>query len=378
MKGFAAAAAVLREAADSGVFPGAVARVGVGGELLWEEAVGWAALAPARRAATVETVYDVASVTKVAATASAACLLVGRGALGLDDPVGKHLSGWPADKAPVTVRHLLGHTAGFAGWKAYGRMWLEADDLKGHEARPSSASRAWMLETIVGDDLIAEPGTACTYSDPGYIVLWELLERITGEPLDVWLSRELFGPLGMDATGFVDLTTEGSPPVSTERIAPTEDCPTRGRLLCGEVHDLNAWVLGGVAGHAGLFTTAADLHRLGAAWLAAVTGDGEGPFDPDSALEFFRLQRPDLISPFALGWDSPQGEGSLAGQRLGPSARGHWGYTGCSLWLEPTRGLVIVLLTNRVHPNDTPPEEMSALRPRLHDAAVAAAEEALG
>lgn len=378
MRGFEEPAALLREAVAEGVVPGAVARVGVGEEILWEEAVGWAAIVPERRDATAETVYDVASVTKVAATTSAACLLAERGALGLDDRVGKHIPAWPSDKAALTVRQLLTHTAGLAGWKAYWRMWLETHNLKGHEASPSQYSRAWVLETIVSDDLISEPGVACTYSDPGFIVLWELLERVAGEPLGAFLARELFGPLGMDATGFVDLTTEGSPPVSTERIAPTEDCPTRGRPLCGEVHDLNAWALGGVAGHAGLFTTAADLHCLGAAWLAAVKGDGEGPFDPDSALEFFRLQRPDLISPFALGWDSPQGEGSLAGQRLGPSARGHWGYTGCSLWLEPTRGLVIVLLTNRVHPHDTPPEEMSALRPRLHDAAVAAAEEALG
>jgi CubicO group peptidase (beta-lactamase class C family) len=377
MKGFDALSALIHEAAEAGVFPGAVARVGIGGELLWEEALGWAALVPNRRPATAETVYDVASVTKVAATASAACLLVGSGALALDDPVGKHLPGWTADKAPITVRHLLSHTAGFAGWKAYGRMWLEAHHLKGHEARPSASSRAWMLETIATDDLIAEPGTSCTYSDPGYIVLWDLLERTAGEPLAAWLSRELFDPLGMGATEFVDLTSDGPRPASSELVAPTEDCPTRGRLLIGEVHDLNAWVLGGVAGHAGLFTTAADLHRLGAAWLSAITGGGEGPLDPDTAREFVRLQRPDLDSPFALGWDSPRAEGSPAGQRLGPAARGHWGYTGCSLWIEPARGLVIVLLTNRVHPNDTPPEAMSAFRPRFHDAAVAAAEEAL-
>ncbi|MFQ6672791.1 MAG: serine hydrolase domain-containing protein [Candidatus Tectimicrobiota bacterium] len=377
MRAFEKPAALLHEAVETGAVPGAVARVGVGDALLWEEAVGWAALTPTRRAATAETVYDVASVTKVAATASATCLLVGRGTVGLDDPAGRHLPDWPPDKAPVTVRHLLSHTAGFPGWKAYGRMWLEAHDLKGHEARPSQASRTWVLGAITRDDLITEPGEAWTYSDPGFIVLWELLEEVAGEPLEAVLTRELFGPLGMNDTFFVNLTTTGASPVASDRLAPTEDCPTRGRLLCGEVHDLNAWALGGVAGHAGLFSTAADLHRLGAAWLAAIGEKPDGPFDPKSATEFVRLQRPELESPYALGWDSPQAERSLAGGRLGPAARGHWGYTGCSLWLDPARRLLIILATNRPHPHDTPPEAMAAFRPRFHEAAVAAAEEAL-
>lgn len=377
MRGFEEPAALLREAVAEGVVPGGVARVGVGEETLWEEAVGWAAIVPERRDATPETVYDVASLTKVAATTSAACLLAERGALGLDGRVGEHLPGWPPDKAALTVRQLLTHTAGLAGWKAYWRMWLETHNLKGHEASPSRDSKGWVLETIASDDLISEPGAACKYSDPGFIVLWELLERVAGEPLGAFLARELFGPLGMDSTFFVDITTNEPLPVERGRIAPTEDCPTRGRLLCGEVHDLNAWALGGVAGHAGLFTTAADLHRLGAAWLSGIRGESHGPFTPPWAAEFVRLQRPDLESPYALGWDSPQGEGSLAGGLLGPGARGHWGYTGCSLWLDPASGLVIVLLTNRPHPHDTPPEAMAAFRPRLHDAVVSAAEKAL-
>lgn len=377
MRSFQEPSSLLSEAASSGVFAGAVVRVGAGEELLWEEAVGWAALTPNKRPASAETVYDVASVTKVAATASAACLLAGRGLVKPDAPAGRHLPGCPPDKADITVRQLLSHTGGFAGWKAYGRMWLEAHDLRGHETSPSADSHAWMLDAIVTDDLAAPPGTALNYSDPGHIVLWELLEQVAGEPLEAFLARELFEPLGMGSTFFVDLTQAASPPVAAERIAPTEDCPTRGRLLHGEVHDLNAWALGGVAGHAGLFATAADLHRLGAAWLASLHGEAGGPFEPAPAAEFFRLQRPDLESPYGLGWDSPQAEDSLAGSHLGPGARGHWGYTGCSLWLEPSRRLVIVLLANRVHPHDTPPDAMAAFRPRFHDAVVAACEEAL-
>jgi CubicO group peptidase (beta-lactamase class C family) len=234
-----------------------------------------------------------------------------------------------------------------------------------------------MLKAITDDDLFFEPGSSFLYSDPGFIVLWEALGRAAGEPLEDFLARELFAPLGMDSTFFVDLTKASVSQGKVKAIAPTEDCPIRGRVLCGEVHDLNAWVLGGISGHAGLFSTAFDLHRLGAAWLEAAGGKKEGPFAQDCAEEFFRLQRPDLDSPFALGWDSPQAEGSLAGVRLGRGARGHWGYTGCSLWLEPARSLIIVLLSNRVHPHDAPPDAMAAFRPRFHDAAVAAAEEAL-
>lgn len=375
MRGFRALEEMMARAAAEGVFAGSVARVGVGGELLWEAAAGCESLVPERRPADLDTPYDVASVTKVAATASAAALLAGRGALGLDDPVGKHLHDWPKAKSSITVRHLLSHTSGFAGWKAYARMWLEEKGLAGHLARPSGESRAWVLEAVTGDDLAYETGTSCLYSDPGFIVLWEVLERAAREPLGGLLQRELFGPLGMGSTFFVDLAGDGGPPPGGRAVAPTEDCPVRGRVLSGEVHDLNAWALGGVSGHAGLFTTAADLHGLGAAWLAALSG--AGPFEPSVAAEFFRLQRPDLESTFALGWDSPRAEGSPAGARLGPGARGHWGYTGCSLWLEPVRDLVIVLLTNRVHPHDTPPDAMAAFRPRFHDEAVAAAEEAL-
>jgi CubicO group peptidase (beta-lactamase class C family) len=377
MKALIALEELLVEAALEGVFAGSMALLGVGDELIWEAAAGYQSLAPARRPAGLGTIYDVASVTKVAATASAAALLVGQGALGLDDPVGKHLHGWPQPKAPITVRHLLNHTSGFAGWKAYGRMWLEEHELAGHLARPSEESRAWMLDTIVGDDLAYAPGASCIYSDPGFIVLWEVLERAAGEPLRAYLARELFTPLGMVSTFFMDLTGARAPATGAEGIAPTEDCPVRGRVLCGEVHDLNAWALGGVSGHAGLFSTASDLHRLGTAWLSALRGMGEGPFDAESAAEFFRLQRPDLASTFALGWDSPKTEGSLTGVMLGRSARGQWGYTGCSLWLEPVRNLVIVLLSNRVHPHDTPPDAMAVFRPRFHDNAVAAAEEAL-
>ena len=377
MSGLASLESLLAEAAQEGVFAGAVARVGIGAELLWEAAAGRASLVPEIRPLTLGTLFDVASVTKVAATASAACLLAGRGDLELDDPVGRYLEDWQADKSSVTIRHLLSHTSGLPGWKAYGRMWLEEHRLEGHAARPSEASREWMLKSVIEDDLFFPPGSSFLYSDPGFIVLWEALERVAGEPLGEFLARELFGPLGMEKTFFAELTTPRSRPDHEGDVAPTEDCPIRGRMLLGEVHDLNAWALGGVSGHAGLFSSAGDLHKLGAAWLAAINGETKGPLEPSSAVEFFRLQRPELESPFALGWDSPRAEGSLAGKLLGPEARGHWGYTGCSLWVEPVRGLIVVLLTNRVPPNDTPPDAMKAFRPAFHDAVVAAVEKAL-
>jgi CubicO group peptidase (beta-lactamase class C family) len=198
------------------------------------------------------------------------------------------------------------------------------------------------------------------------MLLGDLVERGLGARLDALGERLLFAPLGLRATGFASSTT-------FLRLAPTERCPVRGRLLCGEVHDLNAFAMGGVAGHAGLFANAANLLALSSALCAAWRGAGPAGGAPLVPAEVLRLfWRPAGIpgSTWRFGWDGPAASGSLAGDRLSRQAVGHLGFTGCSLWIDPERETCVVVLTNFVHPTVRKDPRFRALRPALNDAAL--------
>jgi CubicO group peptidase (beta-lactamase class C family) len=208
--------------------------------------------------------------------------------------------------------------------------------------------------------LTTEPGRATVYSDLGAIVLTQAVEAVTGERLDRFLDREVFGPLGMTSTRFL-------PPADwRDRIAPTERSQD-GTIIRGTVHDENAWKLGGVSGHAGLFSTAPDLARF-ASWLLEQGWGRAGRLPPSLVREFTRRQ--DLVpgSSRALGWDTPS-EGSSAGARLSASAFGHTGFTGTSIWLDPEKELFVILLTNRVHPTREN-SRIVRVRPRVADLVV--------
>jgi CubicO group peptidase (beta-lactamase class C family) len=210
------------------------------------------------------------------------------------------------------------------------------------------------------------PGTQSLYSDLGFMLLGDLVERGFADGLDKLAERLLFAPLGAHGLGFA-----GSRALAGRTLAPTEDCPVRGGMLLGQVHDLNAFAMGGVAGHAGLFGNAADLLALADALCAAwrdVGADGRAPVVPGEVLRLFWQPAGIPGSTWRLGWDGPSAMGSLAGDRLSRQAVGHLGFTGCSLWIDPRQEISIVLLSNFVHPTVHKDPRFRSLRPAIHDA----------
>jgi CubicO group peptidase (beta-lactamase class C family) len=314
---FSAVVSYLRSQVDS-AFPGAVIAVGYQGEIVLLNAVGHYGSGDARPV-TPATIFDLASLTKVVGLTTAAMMLVDSGQLDLDAPVQRYVPAFQgADKERVTIRHLLTHSSGLPAWRP---LYREA------------ATREEALALVDTTPLLRQPGDTFVYSDLGAIVLMQAVEAIAREPLDRFLEARLFGPLGMAATRFL-------PPESwRSRIAPTEnDSSFRHHMLRGEVHDENAARLGGVSGHAGLFSTAGDLARF-AEWLLRAP----------QMREWTKRQNLPPGSSRALGWDTPS-ERSSAGTKLSATAFGHTGFTGTSVWIDPENDLFIILLTNRVNP----------------------------
>jgi CubicO group peptidase (beta-lactamase class C family) len=352
---------VVRRGLDAGGFPGAAVVVGRDGYAVYQKGFGrvdWRAASPAVSAG--RTIYDLASLTKVVATTTAAMILFDEGKLELDAPVARYLPGFSGgDKDRVTVRHLLTHRSGLPAGR---ELWRLASS-------PSGARWA-----VIATPLVCAPGSCFIYSDLGADVLGWVVEAISGETLDVFADRRVFEPLGMTDTFF-------NPADSiSHRIAPTEIAPPRGYPLRGEVHDENAFVLGGVAGHAGLFSTAADLSVF--AQMLLNGGEyGGARIVSDSSVELFtrRVAGPGNWSGSsrALGWDTADGDGS-SGIYLTSGAYGHTGFTGTSMWVDPERNLFVILLTNRVHAARAkrPGRVIADVRADLSDAAAFAVTDA--
>ncbi|MDQ3388048.1 MAG: beta-lactamase family protein [Gemmatimonadota bacterium] len=318
---------IARTAIAGGAAPGIALAVGRYGRLIHSQGYGridWKSSAPA---VTDSTLFDLASLTKVVATTTAAMILEEEGRLGLDRPVAEYLPELDdSAKAGITVRMLLTHTGGL---EAFAPLFRE---FRGREE---------YLRQINLRPLKRAPGTATEYSDWDLILLQLVVERITGKALDIFTQERIFGPLGMHDTGF------GPEPHLRPRIAATEVDADRGGLIHGEVHDPNAWALGGVAGHAGLFSTARDLAAFAQMLLNGGEYWGVRLLKPETIARWTSIQGPGASRAF--GWDTPSGRSS-AGRHFGPRSFGHTGYTGTSLWVDPERGLFLVLLTNRVNP----------------------------
>jgi CubicO group peptidase (beta-lactamase class C family) len=346
----------MKEAVEEGVCPGAVLLVGVGEEIVHHQACGQAALYPKPRPMRVDTVFDLASLTKPLATALAAMDLIGQGSLLLDDPIEK--LGGPflyQGKEKITLRHLLAHTAGFPAWQPY---YLELKRLEGDR-------KAALRQMVQRESLRHPPGSQTLYSDPGFIFLDWILEETSGRNLHTWTREHIYRPLGLKEMGFRPLTTADRE--NPTPYAATEDCPWRKKILCGEVHDENAYAAGGVSGQAGLFGTALEVFRL----LRELKQAYDSPaasrlFDGNLVRTFWKAQGASEENSRALGFDIPSGAGSSAGRFISPKSIGHLGFTGTSFWFDLDRDLLVILLTNRVHPTRTN-EKIKRFRPLLHD-----------
>ena len=304
---------------------------------------------------TANTIYDMASLTKVIVTTTSAMMLVQQKRLDLDAPVERYLPEFsaaakfdpnPAWRARITVRMLMLHDSGLPAHRDYYK------EAKGHDA---------VLAKIFAEPLVREPGTQVEYSDLGFILLGEIIERLTGESLEQFAKDHIFAPLGMSDTMY-------NPPASLRaRIAPTElDTDFRKRLLRGEVHDENAFALGGVSGNAGLFSTADNV----AAFAQMLLNGGiyaHHRLLARATIQQFTARQVVGDSARTLGWDVPTPPNSAAGHYFSPSAYGHTGFTGTSLWIDPERDLFVVLLTNRVNPTRAN-EQIRQVRPAVHDA----------
>ncbi|MFN2564683.1 MAG: serine hydrolase domain-containing protein [Gemmatimonadaceae bacterium] len=321
---------VIAAALADGFAPGAVLAVGRHGRLVHMKAYGFTDWGPGGVQTETSTIYDVASLTKVVVTTTAAMMLEEQGRLDLDEQVSTFLPEFvngEAAKASITVRMVLTHRGGL---EAYAPLYRE---FRGREE---------YLRQIAQRPLKALPGTETIYSDWDMIVLQLLIERITGQPLDAFASERIFHPLGLRETMFRPDTTNVA---LRRRIAPTAIDSTRGGLLWGVVHDGNAWGMGGVAGHAGLFSSARDLAVFAQMLLNGGTYDGVRLLSPATIARWTAPQ--DAGSSRALGWDTPAAESS-AGDYFSPRSFGHTGFTGPMIWIDPEKGLFVVLVANRV------------------------------
>jgi CubicO group peptidase (beta-lactamase class C family) len=333
---------------------------------------GLAVVRPERIPMGRETIFDLASLTKPIATATAVMRLVQDGAVDLDDPVAKHLPAF-AERAKegIRVRHLLAHASGLKPWRAYHEVLLEKERKTGERLIATPAAREFIVDRTLRSAAVHEPGEAAVYGDLDFIALGALVEAVARQPLDEFCEQRIFGPLGMRETFFVRLADgAGSlPEALRRRVAATENCPWRGRILWGEVHDPNAFAMGGVAGHAGLFATADDVMTFAQAIVDAWHGR-ESALPAALVREFTARQNLPEGSGWALGWDTPTPGASSSGQYFSASSVGHLGFTGTSLWIDFESEAIVVLLTNRVHL--VAKRSRFELRPQLHDLVIEA------
>jgi CubicO group peptidase (beta-lactamase class C family) len=335
----------------NGAAPGMSVAVGRYGRLVHSRGYGAVDWVPGAGRVTDSTIYDLASLTKTVATATAAMILEEEGKLDIGKPVRTYVPELKArDKAAITIRMLLTHSAGFeAGASLY---------AKAH-------NRAQFLKLINSRKLVYKPGARTVYSDWDMVLLQAAIERISGMTLDTFVAQRVFGPLSMHDTRFRPDTAGAA---LKSRLAPTSVDPARGGLLRGIVNDANAWALGGVAGHAGLFSSARDLAEYGEMLLNGGSYGGVRVLQSETIARWTARQSPG--SSRALAWDTPARDAS-AGQYFSTRSFGHTGYTGTSLWIDPERSVFVVLLMNRINSRGSN-ERHLAVRREVADAVQAA------
>jgi CubicO group peptidase (beta-lactamase class C family) len=316
----------------------------------------------------IDTVFDLSSLTKPLATTVAVMMLTSDGKLRLDDRVTRFFHNFGVhSKGYVTFRQLLAHCSGLAAWRAFHQQVAEVERAGKVNFMASHGAKEFVYEQIHRQKLEYPPASRVLYSDLNFMLLGETVEQVSGVALNRLCRDKIFRPLGLRATDFIDISlvrTRRLEPVP-EMFAPTSFCAIRKRLLVGEVEDENAFAMGGVAGHAGLFAPVREVDRMVHELIRC--HQGQSDLVPQKVMqEFWTRDRTVKDSTWALGWDSPSPEYSSAGQRFSPAAVGHLGFTGTSIWIEPAKAIAITLLTNRVHPRRDN-QAIREFRPKIHD-----------
>ncbi len=357
-----AADAVLEAAIADGAFPGACYAVGCKGEVSYK-AFGRFMYCPESEHVRIDTIWDLASVSKVFATTTAAMMLLDEGKLDLDRPVSKDIPAFgDSGKEKLTPRNLLVHDSGLAAFHGYQLRFTRAEDA---------------VAAIYAEPLTYPTGTKTVYSDLGIIALANLISKLAGKPFDAFVKDRLFDPLGLVDTLYNPDAARRARCAPTETVEPwrlelrklrgldrvNAACPhpDAATTIQGEVHDPNAMLLGGVAGHAGLFSTAPDIAKF----LAMMLAGGQKLVKAETVALFTKPQSD--ASTRGLGWDTRSETGSSSGSKFSMRSFGHTGYTGTSVWCDPERQLFVALLTNRVHPSSEN-LKIAAVRPKFHDA----------
>jgi CubicO group peptidase (beta-lactamase class C family) len=364
--------ALLAARIAAGDFPSAVYLVAENGRIVLSDALGDAVREPVRHAATVETIYDLASLTKPLVTGLLCALLIERGELELERAVAAYLPEFALndEKAAITLRHLLTHTSGLPAWQPL-RI-------------TTGNQRERVLETIAATSLEYPTGERVVYSDLGFITLGLLLERISGAPLAELAQREIFQPLELQRTFYNPERAYLTGVAACELAGNAHErkmCETEGQaenasaagawreeLIWGEVHDGNAYFLGGAAGHAGLFSNARETYRLAEQFIASRTR----LLAPETCELFRTNMTPELNEARSFAWQLAATPDSTAGGALPPDSFGHLGFTGTSCWIDAARGRVFILLTNRTHTRTLPFVNINGVRRKFHRLAVAA------
>ncbi|SPD73106.1 conserved hypothetical protein [uncultured Desulfobacterium sp.] len=347
---------LLTKGVTDGVFPGAVLLVASRGDIVFFEGTGRLCLAPGEDRVSADTIFDLASLTKPLATTLALMKCVDDGLIRLDQPLKDLVPvALPEDKALITLRLILAHSAGFMDWEPfYPRLAMSAPENR------KGLLRQW----IINKPLCYRPGEKALYSDLGFMILEMVIEAVTQMDLSTFLTRNFYVPLGLNRTFFSG--TVRPVQFGEYQFAATEDCPWRKRVVRGYVHDENAFALGGYSGHAGLFGAAQDVYILVDLLRTHFFGKRDDYLKKETVRAFFKRQNIAPESSWALGWDTPTPGASSSGRYFSEESVGHLGFTGTSVWMDLKKDVVVVFLTNRIHPSR---ENISirAFRPILHD-----------
>ena len=346
----------LKKGLKEKVYPGAVLLVAQGQDIVLFHNVGNRALTPKLFPMEKKTIFDLASLTKPLATTLAIMKLVDEDLLDLDMTISSLIRPFPwKDKADLTPRLLLNHSAGLLDWKPFYLKLIKY---------PTEERKSILRRLIMEEPLYAEPKKVSLYSDLGFMLLEWIIEIITGQDISSFLNTNFYHPLGLKNLYLDHINSDAMN--KKELCAATEDCQWRREIIQGQVHDENAYALGGYSGHAGLFGTALDIFTLTNKLNKIYHGYSSGPLKTKTVRTFFSRQGIPQGSTWALGWDTPSEKNSSSGNYFSSNSMGHTGFTGTSLWIDLEKNITVIFLTNRIHPSRSN-EMIKDFRPKLHN-----------